>query len=235
MELSTWLLTTCLFKTEVAMLCVCVSPVAIGHDQDCLAVHWAPRHPWSSASPGVPCASSHEPPLLHHHHSSPTWGDKTRERLSQETKERRFLFFLPQIPTFNLSSVSSLPPFSFSVGNFKVSDSLNWTVIITVTKPGGFVLSFFSPSLLSSWPVSCATTNTSYRGCSFHELIKTQSGDTAWLRIRERHRNCSWPTVSPGLPSAGAHQTGVNRCDFCHAKQPLALKVYVSTRNLIPR
>lgn len=60
----------------------------------------------------------------------------------------------------------------------KGNNPLNWLVIITATKPGGFgfppLLSFlfYLPSLLSSWPVSCGATNTSYRSCSFPTLIK---------------------------------------------------------------
>lgn len=73
----------------------------------------------------------------------------------------------------------------------KGNNPLNWLVIITATKPGGFgspapfPLSFFFylPSLLSSWPVSCGATNTSYHSCSFQKLIKRRknpkSGETA--------------------------------------------------------
>lgn len=68
------------------------------------------------------------------------------------------------------------PSHTWKFGNFKVKDFLNRTVITTVTKADGFALGFFflcpPVFLLSSWPVSCETTNTSYRGCSFHKLIK---------------------------------------------------------------
>lgn len=95
---------------------------------------------------------------------------------------------------------SYLPQFGLKVRNFKVNNSSNWTVIAT---GGGFVWIFYS----LSWPVSYATTNTCYHGCSFHELIKTLSGDLAWLTIKE------FILVYLVLPTV---------------KQPLTLKVYIS-------
>lgn len=73
----------------------------------------------------------------------------------------------------------------------KGNNPLNWLVIITATKPGGFwfppLLSFlfYLLSLLSSWPVSCGATNTSYRSCSFPTLIKRREKAQVWRNSRQ--------------------------------------------------
>lgn len=166
---------------------------------------------------------------------------ETKEEREEQWGHKERLSFLFQLQLFNPSPPS--PPFtqfSFTIRNFRVNDSLNWTVIVRVTKPAGFVQSLFFSSLLSSWPVNCATTNTSYRGCSFHKVIKTQSRDMAWLRIRAGQRNrASGLTAYTGLVSVGAQYSKLQRCVcvwvcLCAPKQPLAVKVYISRRNLIP-
>lgn len=175
---------SCWLSLSLTKTCVAphLSPVAVGHDQAVwlsAGLLTLPAHQPLLACPAPPLAGRF---LLIVIVPRQPEGDKNKKK-ERVRKKRIFLFFFK---TSNPSFSSALPQFSFTVRDFKGNDSLNWTVIIAVTEPGGFVdsfLFFFSP--LSSWPVSCATTNTSYRGCSFHELIKTQSGDMAWLRIRE--------------------------------------------------
>lgn len=153
----------------------CASPVAVGQDQ---AVRLSAgllallAHQPLLACPAPPLAGRL---LLIVIIPRQPGGDKRRggkKKTGQGDRETLF-------KTFD-HSPSPLPRLSSSVRNFKVNHSLNWTVIITVTKPAGFVrifflffLSFFSPIKLT-----CQLCNNQYF--------------LSWLQFSQADKNSVW-------------------------------------------
>lgn len=69
-------------------------------------------------------------------------GSEKKKSQMRGRKDIFFSFLFPPSlkPTFN---PSSSPQLNLQVRNFKVNDSLNWTVITTVTRADGFASGFF--------------------------------------------------------------------------------------------
>lgn len=142
---------------------MCVSPVAVGHDQTVLlsaGLLTLPAHQPLLACPAPPLAGRLL--LVVIIPCQPEGDERTEEERVRRTT------FNPSPPPF--------PQFSFTVRNFKVNDSLNWTVIITVTKLGGFVQFFFF--FFSPIKLTCQLCNNQYF--------------LSWLQFSRADKNSAW-------------------------------------------